>query len=124
MTEGRIICVFGCGGDRDRTKRPIMGRAVADAADEAIVTSDNPRSEKPEAIIAEILAGMPLDFPHTVIVDRKEAIRKALLLGKSGDCVVIAGKGHETYQEIAGVRHPFDDRDIAAALWNGMKPHA
>ncbi len=124
MTRGRIICVFGCGGDRDRSKRPIMGRAVADCADEAIVTSDNPRSEKPEAIIAEILAGMPLDIPHRVIVDRKEAIRKALSLGKTGDCIVIAGKGHETYQEIAGVRHFFDDRAIVTALWNGMNNHA
>jgi UDP-N-acetylmuramoyl-L-alanyl-D-glutamate--2,6-diaminopimelate ligase len=124
MTEGRILCVFGCGGDRDRTKRPLMGRAVADGADEAIVTSDNPRSEDPRAIISEILAGMPLDFPHRVIADRKEAIRTALLLAKPGDCLIIAGKGHETYQEIAGVRHPFDDRNIAAALWNGMKPHA
>ena len=124
MTEGRIICVFGCGGDRDRTKRPLMGRAVADLADEAIVTSDNPRGEKPEAIIDEILAGMPLDFQHRVIVDRKEAIRQALTLGKQGDCIVIAGKGHETYQEVAGVRRPFDDREVAAALWNGMKTHA
>jgi len=124
MTEGRIICVFGCGGDRDRTKRPLMGRAVADLADEAIVTSDNPRGEKPEAIIDEILAGMPLDFPHRVIVDRKEAIRQALTLGKQGDCIVIAGKGHETYQEVAGVRRSFDDREIVAALWNGMKTHA
>ncbi len=124
MTEGQIICVFGCGGDRDRTKRPIMGRSVADTADVAIVTSDNPRGEKSEAIIAEILAGMPLDFPHMVITDRKEAIRKALSLGKPGDCVVIAGKGHETYQETTGVRRPFDDRDIAATLWNEMKPHA
>jgi UDP-N-acetylmuramoyl-L-alanyl-D-glutamate--2,6-diaminopimelate ligase len=124
MTVGRIICVFGCGGDRDRTKRPIMGRAVADCADEAIVTSDNPRYEKPEAIIAEILAGMPLDIPHRIIIDRKEAIYKALSLGKAGDCIVIAGKGHETYQEVAGVRHPFDDREIAITLWNGMINHA
>ena len=118
LTKGRIICVFGCGGDRDRTKRPLMGKAVADGADEAIVTSDNPRSEKPAAIVDEILRGMPLDFPHQVILDRRSAIQKALEKARSGDCVVIAGKGHESYQEINGVRHPFTDKEIAVALWN------
>jgi UDP-N-acetylmuramoyl-L-alanyl-D-glutamate--2,6-diaminopimelate ligase len=111
LTTGGVICVFGCGGDRDTTKRPLMAVAVAENADEAIVTSDNPRSEDPHAIIREVLAGMPLDFPHTVIVDRKEAIRKALKMARTGDCIVVAGKGHEDYQEAKGVRHHFDDRE-------------
>jgi UDP-N-acetylmuramoyl-L-alanyl-D-glutamate--2,6-diaminopimelate ligase len=111
LTKGRLICVFGCGGDRDRTKRPRMASAVARLSDEAVVTSDNPRTEKPETIINEILTGMPLDFPHVVIPDRREAIRKALEMAAANDCVVIAGKGHEDYQEINGVKHHFDDRE-------------
>jgi UDP-N-acetylmuramoyl-L-alanyl-D-glutamate--2,6-diaminopimelate ligase len=121
LTKGNLICVFGCGGDRDRTKRPLMGKAVASFADEAIVTSDNPRSERPEAIIEEILAGMPLDFPHLVIADRRQAIGKALAMARSGDSVVIAGKGHETYQEIKGVRYPFNDREVAVAAYRELK---
>jgi UDP-N-acetylmuramoyl-L-alanyl-D-glutamate--2,6-diaminopimelate ligase len=117
LTKGKLICVFGCGGDRDRTKRPLMGKAVADFSDEAIVTSDNPRSERPEAIIEDILGGIPLDFPHRVVVDRRQAIRKALESAHSGDCVVIAGKGHETYQEIQTVRYPFSDREVAIEMY-------
>jgi len=120
ITDGRVICVFGCGGDRDRVKRPLMARAVAENCDEAVVTSDNPRSEKPEAIIADILKGMPLDFPHVVIADRREAIRTALSRARTGDCVVIAGKGHETYQEVCGVRHHFDDREEAVKIYGEM----
>jgi UDP-N-acetylmuramoyl-L-alanyl-D-glutamate--2,6-diaminopimelate ligase len=116
LTKGRLICVFGCGGDRDRTKRPIMGGVVAEHADEAIVTSDNPRSERPVAIIDEICAGIPLDFPHVAIPDRKAAIEIALKNAKEGDCVVIAGKGHEDYQEINGVKHHFNDKEIVEAL--------
>ncbi|MBD3314370.1 MAG: UDP-N-acetylmuramoyl-L-alanyl-D-glutamate--2,6-diaminopimelate ligase [Chitinivibrionales bacterium] len=116
LTKGRLLCVFGCGGDRDARKRPLMAEAVARHCDEAIVTSDNPRSEKPQAIIDDILPGIPLDFPHHVIVDRAVAIRKALSLAGAGDCVVIAGKGHETYQDIGGVRHHFDDREVAMNL--------
>jgi UDP-N-acetylmuramoyl-L-alanyl-D-glutamate--2,6-diaminopimelate ligase len=112
ITPGRLICVFGCGGDRDRTKRPLMARAVARYSDQAIVTSDNPRSENPERIIDEILTGMPLDFACEVCVDRREAIGKALALAGEGGCVVIAGKGHEDYQEIQGMRHHFDDREV------------
>ena len=112
LTKGRLICVFGCGGDRDRTKRPLMGNAVASFADEAIVTSDNPRTEKPVAIIEEIIKGISLDFPHLIIPDRRAAIKKALSMARRGDCVVIAGKGHEDYQEIQGVKEPFNDRDI------------
>jgi UDP-N-acetylmuramoyl-L-alanyl-D-glutamate--2,6-diaminopimelate ligase len=124
LTKGRLICVFGCGGDRDRTKRPLMGKAVAEFSDEAVVTSDNPRSERPAAIIDEILAGMPLDFPQTVIEDRREAIRKGLAIARAGDCVVIAGKGHETYQEIKGVRHPFNDKEIVYTTYEEIAAHA
>jgi UDP-N-acetylmuramoyl-L-alanyl-D-glutamate--2,6-diaminopimelate ligase len=124
LTKGRLICVFGCGGDRDRTKRPLMGEAVAASSDEAIVTSDNPRSERPEAIIEEIKAGMPLDFPHTVIGDRREAIRKAMAAARPGDCVVIAGKGHETYQEIKGNKHPFNDKEIVIETYEELAAHA
>jgi UDP-N-acetylmuramoyl-L-alanyl-D-glutamate--2,6-diaminopimelate ligase len=112
LTRNRLVCVFGCGGDRDVLKRPVMGEIVARHCDEAIVTSDNPRSEDPHAIIREILRGVPLDFPHTAIVDRKEAIRKAIAEARAGDCIIIAGKGHEDYQEIRGVKHHFDDREI------------
>jgi len=121
LTKGKLICVFGCGGDRDRTKRPLMGKAVADFSDEAVVTSDNPRSERPESIIEEIIAGMPLDFPHRVIADRRQAVRKAMEIARAGDCVVIAGKGHETYQEIKGVRYPFNDRDMAVEMYKAIK---
>ncbi|MCL2218522.1 MAG: UDP-N-acetylmuramoyl-L-alanyl-D-glutamate--2,6-diaminopimelate ligase [Chitinispirillia bacterium] len=120
LTSGRLICVFGCGGDRDRTKRPLMAKAVAQNCDMAVVTSDNPRSEKPDAIIAEIVKGMPLDFPYTVVADRREAINSALRSAKPGDCVVIAGKGHETYQEICGTRYHFDDREEVINLYRKM----
>jgi UDP-N-acetylmuramoyl-L-alanyl-D-glutamate--2,6-diaminopimelate ligase len=119
LTKGKLICVFGCGGDRDRTKRPIMGNAVASFADEAIVTSDNPRSEKPMAIIEEIIKGIPLDFPHIIESDRRSAIKKALAAARTGDCVVIAGKGHENYQEIQGVREPFNDKDVVIESFHG-----
>jgi UDP-N-acetylmuramoyl-L-alanyl-D-glutamate--2,6-diaminopimelate ligase len=125
LTESNLLCVFGCGGDRDAAKRPLMAAAVARYCDEAIVTSDNPRSEKPEAIIRDMLRGMPLDFPHTVIIDRKEAIRKALRTARKGDCVIIAGKGHEDYQEIQGIRHHFDDREeVVAAYAEKRRNHA
>jgi UDP-N-acetylmuramoyl-L-alanyl-D-glutamate--2,6-diaminopimelate ligase len=116
LTKGKLVCVFGCGGDRDRTKRPLMAKTVAQNCDEAVVTSDNPRTEKPTAIIAEVLTGMPLDFPHHVVEDRKEAIRRAMQIARRGDCVVVAGKGHETYQEINGVRHHFDDMEVITDL--------
>ncbi len=121
LTKGRLICVFGCGGDRDRTKRPVMGGIVAEHADEAIVTSDNPRSERPVAIIDEICAGIPLDFPHVTIPDRKSAIEVALKNAKEGDCIVIAGKGHEDYQEINGVKHHFNDKEIVETLYLQMR---
>ena len=111
LTEGRVIVVFGAGGDRDREKRPLMGRIAADRADVAIVTSDNPRSEDPLAIIEDVLQGAGLDVE--VDPDRRSAIRRAVELAQPGDVVVIAGKGDEQGQEIAGVVHPFDDRDVA-----------
>lgn len=121
LTNGRLLCVFGCGGDRDRTKRPLMGKIVAEKSDEAIVTSDNPRSEQPMEIIDEIISGIPLDFPHRFITDRREAIRVVLKNARAGDCIVIAGKGHEDYQEIKGVKHHFDDREVVKELYAQMK---
>lgn len=112
LTKGRLLCVFGCGGDRDARKRPLMAEAVVRHCDEAVVTSDNPRSEDPRAIIDGILPGIPLDFPHRVIEDRRSAIRCALELAGPADCIVVAGKGHETYQDIGGTRHHFDDREV------------
>jgi len=114
LTDGRLISVFGCGGDRDREKRPLMGRAGAELSDVAVVTSDNPRSEDPDAIIAEILAGIPDRDAVVVEPDRRAAIALALARAEPGDTVVIAGKGHEQGQEFEGGRKiPFDDRDVA-----------
>jgi len=108
---GKLTIVFGAGGDRDRTKRPRMGKAAAQGADFLIVTSDNPRSEDPEAIIAGIVAGIPAGTPYKVIADRREAIRFAVQNARQGDVVIVAGKGHENYQEICGVRKHFSDRE-------------
>jgi UDP-N-acetylmuramoyl-L-alanyl-D-glutamate--2,6-diaminopimelate ligase len=110
--NGRVVCVFGCGGDRDRAKRPVMGGVAVRDSNLAFLTSDNPRSEDPEAIIDEVLGGIDggRDNPRVVVEpDRRAAIRRALDTAKPGDIVVIAGKGHETYQEIAGRHVPFDD---------------
>ncbi len=111
LTDGRLTTVFGCGGDRDRTKRPRMGRVAAEYADRLIVTSDNPRTETPEAIIADIRAGIPAETDCRIEPDRAQAIALACREAGPGDVVLIAGKGHETYQEINGVRHPFSDRE-------------
>ena len=118
ITGGRLLCVLGCGGDRDRDKRPLMGRAAASAADLTVITSDNPRSEEPEAIIDEMLVGAREveSEAHEVVVevDRRAAIRSALQAAAPGDTVVIAGKGHEQGQEFAGgEKLPFDDREVA-----------
>jgi UDP-N-acetylmuramoyl-L-alanyl-D-glutamate--2,6-diaminopimelate ligase len=111
LTSARVICVFGCGGDRDRGKRPIMGRIASELADLPIVTSDNPRSEEPQAIINEILAGVTR--PVEVEPDRRAAIEQAIAVAGEQDVVVIAGKGHEQGQEFADRKIPFDDREVA-----------
>ncbi len=111
LTTGRLIVVFGCGGDRDRGKRPLMGRIAAEGADVPIVTSDNPRTENPDGIIDEIERGMG-GKPHQRIPDRRDAILAALALGRKGDTILLAGKGHETYQVVGADKLPFDERDI------------
>jgi UDP-N-acetylmuramoyl-L-alanyl-D-glutamate--2,6-diaminopimelate ligase len=118
LTDGRLHVVFGCGGDRDRGKRPLMGEIARRLADRVIVTSDNPRSEDPEAIIDEILAGSGADVEH--LTDRRAAIERAISTAEPGDVVVIAGKGHEQGQEFAdGVKLPFDDVTVARELLGG-----
>jgi len=118
LTRGRLGVVFGCGGDRDRGKRPIMGRLAAELADRVWVTSDNPRSEPPEAIVEEVVRGIvaPPAQGYTKMPERYDAIQDALRWARPGDTVVIAGKGHETYQLIAGRSLPFDDRAVAREL--------
>jgi len=117
VTAGRLLAVFGCGGDRDRGKRPLMGAVAADLADLAVVTSDNPRGEDPLTIIAEVLSGIPGADRERVVVepDRRAAIRLALREAGAGDALVIAGKGHETYQILGPETIHFDDREVAAA---------
>ena len=120
FTPGRLICLFGCGGDRDRGKRPIMGAIAASLADMCIVTSDNPRTEEPETIIGDILKGME-DFssPRVVEPDRRKAIQAGLEMLGEGDTLLLAGKGHETYQEIRGVKYHLDERE---EVQNGRFP--
>ena len=114
-TRGRLIALFGCGGDRDRLKRPLMAKSSAKFADMLIVTSDNPRTEDPKAIIDDILPGLDgLDIPYEVIVNRKEAIFYAVQNARPGDTIVLAGKGHEDYQIIGHEKHHFDEREIVA----------
>jgi UDP-N-acetylmuramoyl-L-alanyl-D-glutamate--2,6-diaminopimelate ligase len=124
LTRGRVLAIFGCGGDRDRAKRPLMGAAAARLADLTVITSDNPRSERPEAIIAEIAAGAKkaMDDPErcVTIADRRAAIAHGLRLARPGDLVVIAGKGHETTQIIGPRTIPFDDRLVARELLRDM----
>ena len=119
LAQGRVLCVFGCGGDRDRDKRPVMGRIAATLADVAVVTSDNPRSEEPIAIIEEVLTGAP---DLEVEPDRRTAIARAIESAREGDVVLIAGKGNEQGQEIAGTVYPFDDRDVARELLRALQP--
>jgi UDP-N-acetylmuramoyl-L-alanyl-D-glutamate--2,6-diaminopimelate ligase len=114
-TDGKVIAVLGCGGDRDKSKRPLMGAALLAGSDLAIFTSDNPRSEDPAQIIKEMVSGLTLPATSEVEPDRKRAIEKAVAAAKPGDVVVILGKGHESGQEIAGVKHNFDDRLVLAA---------
>lgn len=116
-TMGRVICVFGCGGDRDKTKRPAMGEVAGRLADFSIITTDNPRTEEPEAIIHEIEEGIvKTKGNYKVVVDRKEAIREAIEMANRRDIIILAGKGHETYQEINGVKNEFDERKIVKEI--------
>jgi UDP-N-acetylmuramyl-tripeptide synthetase len=122
LTSGRIITVFGCGGDRDKAKRPIMGKIASNLSDVCIVTSDNPRSEDPNAIINEILAG--IEDGHSIveaIVDRREAIKRSLEIARPGDLVLIAGKGHETYQIFRDQVIHFDDREVVRELLSDLR---
>lgn len=119
---GRVVVLFGCGGDRDRAKRPVMGKIGTELSDFAIITSDNPRTEKPEDIIADILAGISVKKSrYTAITDRVEAIKWAIENHKSGDVIVLAGKGHETYQEINHIKHHMDEREIVADILEKRK---
>jgi UDP-N-acetylmuramoyl-L-alanyl-D-glutamate--2,6-diaminopimelate ligase len=121
-TQGRVICVFGCGGDRDKTKRPRMGEVAGRVADYTIITTDNPRTEKPEDIIAQIEEGTSkTKGKYEVIVDRKQAIKKAIEMMNTKDILILAGKGHETYQEINGVKNPFDEREIIKEILGEKK---
>ena len=114
-TSGRLICLFGCGGDRDSAKRPLMAQAAAKYADKLIVTSDNPRTEDPEAIIKDILTGLTdAKVPYDVVTDRREAIYHALKIAEKGDIIVLAGKGHEDYQIIGEKKNHFDEREVVA----------
>lgn len=120
-TKGRVIALFGCGGGRDHSKRPIMGEIGGRLADFTIITSDNPRDEEPMEIIDAIVEGIqPTGGEYVVIENRREAIRYALSMAKKNDCVVLAGKGHETYQEIRGEKHPFDEKVIVQELLEEM----
>jgi UDP-N-acetylmuramoyl-L-alanyl-D-glutamate--2,6-diaminopimelate ligase len=116
----KVIAVVGCGGDRDRSKRPVMGHIAASMSDQSIFTSDNPRSESPSAILEEMQEGVGPELKGRVLVieDRRQAIRTAARLAESGDILLVAGKGHETYQEIDGVRHPFDDMEELQQAFN------
>jgi UDP-N-acetylmuramoyl-L-alanyl-D-glutamate--2,6-diaminopimelate ligase len=119
----KLICVFGCGGDRDRTKRPLMGEAAARLADEVVVTSDNPRTEEPEAIIDEIVTGIPATVPFMREADRRRAIAMVVAEASQNDIVVIAGKGHEDYQIIGTTKYHLSDleeaRKALALRWRG-----
>lgn len=131
LAKGRVITVFGCGGDRDRTKRPLMAKVAADFSDVVIITSDNPRTEDPQKIIDDILAGMPSDWVRddlklpkkvfSVIIDRRAAIKRAIQIAQPGDVVFIGGKGHETYQIIGREKIPFDDRCVVKECYDELK---
>lgn len=121
-TRGRVICVFGCGGDRDSSKRPIMGEISGRIADFTIITSDNPRTEEPQKIVDQIEEGIKkTKGKYTVIIDRMEAIKEAIKMADKKDIIVLAGKGHEPYQEINGVKYPFDERVIVNNIIQNVK---
>ena len=125
--KGHIITVCGAGGNRDRGKRPLMAREAATRSDRVIITSDNPRFEDPQAIIDDMLAGLDAEQARKVIsiADRREAIRTAAMLAQPGDVILVAGKGHEPYQEVKGVKHHFDDHEeVRAAFGLDAEPSA
>ncbi|MEA5146361.1 MAG: UDP-N-acetylmuramoyl-L-alanyl-D-glutamate--2,6-diaminopimelate ligase, partial [Candidatus Limiplasma sp.] len=122
FTKKRVIVLFGCGGDRDHGKRPIMGEIGGKLADFSILTSDNPRTEDPDAILEAIEEGMRVTSgKYTIIENRREAIRYALKMGREGDVIILAGKGHETYQEVMGVKKPFDEKVVVAELLEELR---
>lgn len=122
FARGRVIALFGCGGDRDQGKRPMMGEIGGQLADYCVLTSDNPRSEDPQHILDMIEEGIkPTGKPYTVIENRREAIRYAMSMAKDGDVIVLAGKGHETYQEIKGVKRPFDEKVVVQELLEELR---
>ena len=116
ISDGRLISVFGCGGDRDKSKRSKMGEISTEIADFSVITSDNPRTENPDEIISDIVSNLPHDAAFICISDRRKAIQQAILKAEKNDVVLIAGKGHEDYQEINGERYPFDDRKVASDI--------
>ena len=121
-TKGKVICVFGCGGNRDKQKRPIMGEISGRIADETIITSDNPRDEKPEEIISEIENGIKkTKGKYKIIVDRTKAIKSAIKRATKNDIIVLAGKGHETYQEIKGKKYPYDERKVIKEIFEELE---
>jgi UDP-N-acetylmuramyl-tripeptide synthetase len=121
LNPKRVLTLFGCGGDRDRSKRPLMGEAAAELSDYVVLTSDNPRSEDPLAIINDALVGLRrFDTPHHIEPDRALAIRHALLRAEAGDIVILAGKGHENYQVLADRTIHFDDREVARQILGGF----
>jgi UDP-N-acetylmuramoyl-L-alanyl-D-glutamate--2,6-diaminopimelate ligase len=116
-----VITLFGCGGDRDRTKRPLMGMAAGELSDYVVLTSDNPRSEDPLAIMNDAMVGLQrFDTPHLAEPDREKAIRTAIQTAEPGDVVILAGKGHETYQLLKDGPIPFDDREVARRVLNSF----
>lgn len=121
IAKGRVVTVFGCGGDRDKTKRPKMGKIAAELSDYCVVTSDNPRSEDPSMIINDILEGMKgVSTPYTVVENRKEAIRWAIENARKDDIILLAGKGHETYQILPTGTIHFDEREAVAEILNDL----
>ena len=123
FSKGRVVAVFGCGGDRDKTKRPIMGMVAAQNADFCVVTSDNPRTEDPQTIIDDIMPGVESgDTPYAVVVNRREAIAFAMKNAQKDDVILLAGKGHEDYQIIGTEKHHFDEREVVADILKRLPP--
>jgi UDP-N-acetylmuramoyl-L-alanyl-D-glutamate--2,6-diaminopimelate ligase len=117
---GRVITLFGCGGDRDKTKRPLMAAAAAESSDLVVLTSDNPRSEDPEAILRDVKAGFPAGCGYVAIEDREQAIAEAISRARQGDIVLLAGKGHEKTQTTRDGVRPFDDAEVARRALEGL----